>query len=132
MDNVYLCNPINGTAARVTSQKGCTVELTPDQERESIVAHVKQIDERIKLLPKSSDKRKKLGLKKFELCEQIKVLNIKRKKIGVGPANRQDFIDCVFDVMKDQLSLFQYKQIMRLSEDLYREDLKKKDTVVTK
>jgi len=71
-------------------------------------------------------------LKKFELCEQIKVLNIKRKKIGVGPANRQDFIDCVFDVMKDQLSLFQYKQIMRLSEDLYREDLKKKDTVVTK
>lgn len=138
MNNIYGLTPINGTAAVVTSQGGCTDELTPKQERENLIEYVKQIDVAIMTLPKGSEqsnkKRKTLGLKKLELCKEISKLNGKMEKFSIGIDGRDAFVDCVFTVMREQLSKFQYKQIMRLSRDMYSSDLKIKEAnaVVTK
>ena len=131
MKDVYLCEPINGTAARVTSQKGCTTELTPEQERESILDHLNQIEEQIIKLTeggatKKNPKRKELGVKKYEFQCRLSDLNVKLKRIGIGESNRFDFADCVYDTMKEQLSSFQYKRIMNLARELHAKDLKEK------
>jgi hypothetical protein len=119
--------PVNGTAAIVASQKGCSTELTPEQERENIISHMEQVDEQIKNLPSNMKKKdpikKKLGLRKFELCNQLAEVNLKIKKININKLTRDDFQDCVFHVMKEQLSSFQYRRIIKSAEILYQKDL---------
>ena len=130
-NNIYSCTPINGTAAKVTSQKGCTTELTPEQERESILDHLNQIENQIIKLTeggatKKDPKRKKLGVRKYEFQCKLSELNVKLKRIGLGESNRMDFYDCVYDTMKEQLSNFQYKRIMNLARELHAKDLESK------
>lgn len=122
MSGIYSLTPVNGTAAKVTNQKGCTDELTPKQERKNLIDHVKQIEVLIMTLPKNSKERKALGVKKLELCKEISQLNKKMEKFDIGIDGRDNFVDCVFTVMKEQISNFQYKQIMKLARDMYRED----------
>ncbi len=123
MSDVYGMIPINKTAAVVTSQKNCSEQLTAEQKRASIIDHIRQIEEEIKTLKKSDKKRKKLGVRKFELQQEISKLNKSMGKIGIGESNRSDFADCVFDVLRDNLSPFEYKRIIRLAEELYKETL---------
>jgi len=125
--DIYSCTPINGTAARVTSQKGCTTELTPEQERDNILSHLNQLDEQLRIIinngaTKKDPKRKALGLKKFAFQKRLEELKVKLKRIGISESNRFDFADCVFDTMKEQLSSFQYKRIMNLARDLHARD----------
>jgi hypothetical protein len=124
--NVYGLTPINGTAAVVTNQKGCKDELTPKQERESLINHVKQVEALLMTLPKGSKERKCLGMKKLELCAEISKLNEKMGKFSIGIDGRDDFVDCVFTIIKEQLSSFQYNQVIRLSRELHARDLKEK------
>tara|TARA_R110000772_G_scaffold267502_2_gene391720 strand:- start:136 stop:519 length:384 start_codon:yes stop_codon:yes gene_type:complete len=124
MSDVYGLTPINGTAAMVTNQKGCADKLTPKQERENLISHVKQVESLLLTFPKGSKERSRLGLKKLELCSEISKLNEKMGKFSIGIDGRAAFVDCVFTVMKDQLSDFQYKQIMRLSREMRSNDLK--------
>tara|TARA_R110000850_G_C9641881_1_gene433379 strand:+ start:128 stop:523 length:396 start_codon:yes stop_codon:yes gene_type:complete len=126
MNNVYGLTPINGTASVVTNQKGCTNELTPKQERENLISHVQQVEALLMTLPKGSKERKSLGLKKLDFCNEIRKLNEKMSKFSIGIDGRDAFVDCVFAVMKEQLTDFQYKNIMRLSRELYSSDLKEK------
>ena len=100
MSDVYGLTPINGTAAMVTNQKGCADKLTPKQERENLISHVKQVESLLLTFPKGSKERSRLGLKKLEFCSEISKLN---EKMG---------------------SDFQYKQIMRLSREMRSNDLK--------
>lgn len=124
--DVYNLLPINGTAAIVTGQKGCTDKLTYEQERRSIIDHVNQLDDKIAVLKKSDPKRKTLGLEKHKLQGRLKNLKEKMKTFGAGKANRNDLCDCVFDVMREQLTPFKYKQIMRLARELFAEDTNEK------
>ena len=126
MNNIYGLTPINGTAALVTGQGGCSDTLTPKQERESLIDHVNQIDVLMLTLPKTSKDRKVLGATKLELCKEISELNAKMKKFSIGIDGRDSFNDCIFAVMKEQLSKFQYKQILKLAREMYQEDLNSK------
>jgi hypothetical protein len=125
--NIYLCEPINKTAAIVVSQSGCSDELTPVQKRDNIVSRMKQIDNQIEILSKTMTKknpaRKKLGLEKFQLCHDLKEIKLKIKEINIKEATRKDFYDCVFESMKENLSTFKYKQIMSLAESMYSKSL---------
>ena len=126
MNDVYLCTPINGTAARVVGQNGCSDTLTLKQKKENLVDRVNQIVKEIVLLPKKSKERKELGLKNKEVCEQINEINVKIKHLQIGSDGREDFADCVFNVMRGKLTAFQYKQIMRLAREQYAKDIKEK------
>ena len=119
MNDIYGLEPINGTAAIVTGQNGCADELTPKQERKNLIDHVNQLEAVLMLLPKKNKERKLLGLKKLKLCKEISMLNERMKKVKIDHTNRGEFSDCVFDVLREQLSPFKYKQIMRLSRELY-------------
>lgn len=121
MNSVYNLLPINKSAALVTNQKGCEDEITAEQERQSILDHIKQIEAKISTLRKSDQERKELGVRKLKLQQRITILNKKMRKVGIGPHNRNDFTDCVFQVLKDRLSNDEYRRIIRLAEDLYRE-----------
>ena len=130
MSDIYARTPVNGTAAAVTSQKGCVDELTPKQERENLISHVKQVESLLLTLPKGSKERNHLGIKKLELCNEIGKLNEKMGRFSRGIDGRAAFVDCVFTVMKDQLSDFQYKQIIKLSREMYSSHLKIKQSSV--
>ena len=127
MNNIYSCVPINGTAARVTGQKGCYDTLTEDQERVSIIDRAAQIENEMKVFKKNDPKRKALGLEKLALQDRLRELNLKVKNIRIASHHRDDFCDCVFFIMKEQLSAFQYKQIMRLARELHTKDTKDKE-----
>ena len=115
--------PINGTAARVASQKGCTDKLTTKQERDNLVSHANQLEAELLTLPKKSKKRKELGLKKLVVCQEISAINAKMKKLNIEATGRDEYVDCVFHIMKEQLSPYKYKQIMKLARELRNNDL---------
>ena len=115
--------PINGTAALVVNQKGCVDELTPEQERACIISRLRNLKEESSLLPKKDGRRVEIGLQIQSLELRIKDLRTKMKKVNINSSNRGDFSNCVFNVMRDQLSVFQYKQIIRLAEDMHRKEL---------
>ena len=115
--------PINGTAARVSSQSGCLDEQTPAQERESIQDHLAVIEVEMLALPKNSKQRKSLGAKKAMLCSRISELKKKMKILGFGTENRVDQLDYVISAMKLHLSDMQYRRIMSKAFAMSQEDL---------
>ena len=131
-NDLIIRTPINGTAAKVVSQKGCVDELTPQQERDSVLDHIRQVEDQIDKRKKGearTDEHKALGLKKASLCERLSELNEKLKRFGFGDENRIDHIDCVYSVLKEQLTAYQYKRIMALAMELYQSDLATKAKV---
>ena len=121
IDDIYSRTPINGTAAIVTNQHGCTDEMTLEQLRENILDRTKQVESLLMSLPKGSKERKKLGLKKFNLCNEIAEINNKLKKRKVTESSRMDYVDCVFHVMREQIPAFQYRRIIGLADALLKE-----------
>lgn len=126
-NDVYLCTPINGTAARVVGQGGCSNELTLRQRKESLVDRINQIVKEVVLLPKKSKERKALGIETQKINKNINEINVKIKHLQIGFDGRGDLTNCVYRVMREQLTPFQYKQIMRLARELYGDDLKERE-----
>ena len=104
--------PINGTAARVAGQKGCVDELTAEQERLSILDHLKVADQEMLALPKKDKRRKELGVKRALLCSRISELNKSLKVYGFGDDNRDHHLDYVINAMKKHLTNMQYRRVM--------------------
>ena len=110
-DNI-IRTPINGTAAMVAGQKGCVDDPTPQQEKDSILGYLKVADAEVQTLPKSSRRRKELGVERAKLCLALSNINKKLKVFGFGVDNRIDQFDYVMHSMKKHLTTMQYKRIM--------------------
>lgn len=120
-DNI-IRRPVNGTAARVVGQKGCVDELTPEQERDSIIDHLKVVDIEMLSLPKKDKHRKVLGIKRFKLCTRLSELKKQMKIFGFGTDNRIDQLDYVINSMTKHLTTMQYRRIMDDAFALSQED----------
>ena len=114
MNNIYGLDPINKTAAIVTSQSGCASDgtLTADQERENIVSRIKQLDMLIANAPRNSEERKALGIDKFNLCTKVKELKLM-------PSTKKVFLsDYIIQLAKEELTSFQWKRIVKRAEEM--------------
>jgi len=84
MNRIYECEPVNKVSSLVTSQTGCSDgNLSNEQLRENLVKMAKKITCDLKLLPKKSPKRKRLGLELYDLNHQIHRIRPKKKAPGV-------------------------------------------------
>ena len=127
-DNI-IRTPINGTAAIVTSQSGCLDYETAQQEKDRILDRVNFLSSKInerKNGERRSEIHKAYGKERAALCLEISVLNKHLKRRGFGDENRVDHMDCVYSVMKEQLSDFQYKNIMKLAREKFINDEKQR------
>ena len=99
--------PINKTAALVTNQKNCTEgeALTRQQITDNLRDKLKSIEIEILSLPKGSERRAKLGQKKQEIAMQLNLVRPPKQPKGVA--------NYVVDVIKEEMTGFQYRQIMK-------------------
>lgn len=109
--------PINKTAALVTSQSGCASDdtLTNEQKRENLVTKVKHLENEILSLPKKSKKRKELGQVKYQLCLKISSLR--------PTTNRKGIEGHIIDILKEEVTAFQFKRILSKAAERARNDL---------
>jgi len=117
MREVYAMVPVDRMAAAVTSQTRCTGEnLTDEQLRENLVLKLKMAKEHIKLLPKKSDLRKRLGQEIQDIQNEIRAIRPKRK----APGAASYFVD----VAREVLSEWQFGLIMAKAAERMRENAK--------
>ena len=130
-NDIIIRTPINGTAAIVTSQSGCLDYETAQQERDRLLTRanwlVGKMNDRKKGEAKSEE-HKAYGKEREFICLEISVLNKHLKRRGFGDENRADHMDCVYSVMKEQLSNFQYKNIMKLAREKFIDDEKQRSS----
>jgi hypothetical protein len=106
MIDVYGLKPVNKTAALVTGQSGCSTDdtLTDEQKRENLVARIKSIHKEIFASKKGSPERKALGIKQFEIQQQIIAFRPKKRSPGV--------VRYLLDILKEDLSPFEWDRLM--------------------
>ena len=92
--NAHHSTPVNRTAGLVTSQSGCSDELTPEQIRENLVAKVKKLQEDIKTL--TGGEKKKVGLQIHHLQTEINAIRAKQK-------GDRDLSAYIVDVVKESV-----------------------------
>ena len=129
-DNI-IRTPINGTAAIVTSQSGCLERETAQQERDRLLTRYNWLEDKINDRKKGeakSEEHKAYGKERYALCLEMSALNKQLKRRGFGDENRVDHMDCVYSVMKEQLSNFQYKNIMKLAREKFIDDEKQRSS----
>ena len=109
MNDIYLLDPINRTAALATNQSGCASDgtLSDEQLRENLVIKAKQLQSALILFPKNSKERKLLGLEKSKIEKKINSIRPKRTAKGVD----QYFIDAA----RDLLTRTQFNTLMNLA-----------------
>jgi hypothetical protein len=101
----YIRHPINKTAATVTSQKGCSKEeLTPEQERENLVAKKKALVNELIKCPKNSPERKELARQVTDVEAQIHAIRPKKKAPGVE--------NYIMDILREDLTKAQFNSLM--------------------
>lgn len=102
----YAREPINRTAALVTSQGGCATDdtLSDEQKRENLVTKYKALEAELMSHPKGSDKRKKIGADKFKVQTEINNIRPKRKCLGLK--------DHILDILREELTPFQFNSII--------------------
>ena len=118
-DNI-IRTPINGTAERVTSQSGCALEESNEQKRDVLLSRLKFIECEISKRGVGEFKtptHKAYGMEKLNICLEISSLNEKLKRKSTLSKERELHIECVHAVMKEQLSSFQYKNIIKLARE---------------
>lgn len=86
LNDILTRTPVNKLSAIVTSQSGCSDDMALDDERDSLVRALQQIDREIAGLPKKHRFRAELGQKKEgikkELIRVNRLLgNEKRKRL---------------------------------------------------
>ena len=117
--------PVNGTAAMVASQKGCVDDVTLEQERDSIIDRIKQIEGVLRLRvagePKTNE-WKSLGVEKWELQQRLGEIKKALKIHGFGDENRVDHLDYVISAMKLHLTDMQYRRVMDKAFSMYNKD----------
>ena len=106
-DSIYGMTPVNKSAALVTSQSGCTTELTDEQRRDNLVQKVKSLVLQASKLPKNSLERKLIGKQIGEINLEINIIRPKKKCIGV----ENHFID----VARENLSKFEFDRWMGIA-----------------
>ena len=84
--DVYSRQPINKTAAMVTSQNNCDRDdfFTKAQHRENLVIKVKVITRKIQALDKKSKARISLGKELLRINNEINAIRPKKTSAGVG------------------------------------------------
>ena len=115
MIDIYDRQPVNKTAAVVTSQSGCASDdtLSGEQLRENLVAQLKALLVEILKHPRGSQKRKALNIMKRDIEIQINAIRPKRK----APSVDQYFIG----EAREALLPFQFKRIMDRAVERMRE-----------
>ena len=115
----YSRTPVNREAASVTSQSGCASDdtLTDEQKRENLVAKVKVLADEVLRYPKKSKERKALNIEKTKICLEINALRPKRKIHGLS--------DYIVEVVKSEVSDFQFRRIIKKASENYKEALNK-------
>lgn len=105
----YDMQPINKTAALVTSQSGCATDdsLSEEQKRENLVTKLKALEVELLSHPKGSEKRKRLGAYKLTLTNKVNAIRPKMKCKNVK--------DHILDIMREELTEFQFKRILHLA-----------------
>lgn len=107
-DDLSASLPINKTAALVTGQARCQENLTPEQERQNLVARHKRLSQEISGLPKKHWRRKQLG-KEIQECQ--KAINSIRPKIK-GPAG---VANCFVEVCRERMSKVEFHRFMTMA-----------------
>lgn len=102
--NIYAMTPANRTAAIVTSQTGCTVELTRDQRLENLRTKVTHLQRVIANMPKDHPKRKAVGI-------QISKINRQINKLRTAPRYR-DVHRYIVDIVKERYTGFEWKRLV--------------------
>ena len=122
-------SPINGTAAKVSSQGGCLDSESLEQKRDRLLSRANwllgKIGERKKGEVKNEE-HKSYGKERMDICLELSALNKQLKRHTFGEENRADHMDCVYSVMREQLSEFQYKNIMKLAREMFLDDEKQR------
>jgi len=108
--------PVNKTAALVTSQSGCASDgtLSDEQMRENLVSQIKSIDSKIVLLKKGSKERKLLGKEKARIALVINKIRPSRKCKNLN--------DYIIEVLREELTPFQFKSIINKASILADKD----------
>ena len=114
--DIYNLTPVNSTAARVTSQKGCEGDsnLSDDQLRERLVEHYKRLINKITDLPKKSTERKEL-IKQSSIIQDrlIELKHLKKTNRGIN----YFFLDAA----KEYLTKHQFDIIFAKAQKLMEE-----------
>lgn len=118
MNDVYGMSPVNSTAAIVTSQAGCSDELTLDQRRVALVDRSTQLHNELLLHHKKSKERIRLGLERFNVQEELAEVNRQVKALNIINGAKIDDIGYLIKAMKLRLTGFQYNQIIKLSKEM--------------
>lgn len=91
--------------------------MTPEQERDCLVARIKQIDNELTSLPKKDLKRKDLGKLKFEIQAAITAIRPKMKCKGIEAY--------VMDVLRDELMPYEWDLLMQKAKARHAADIEK-------
>lgn len=105
MKDVYGLNPINKTAALVTSQSGCASDdtLSNEQERENLVSQVKILQADILTHKKGSAARRAIGAILLTTNQQINELRPAKKNPGIERY--------ILDILREDLSKFEFDRL---------------------
>jgi len=102
-ESLYSSKPLDKEASVVTSQKGCSDELTSEQERQNLVARYQRLMAIVTKYPKKSRERKQIGAEIQELAIRIRLMKTKKKAKG------RDLTHYIVDVLKEKMTSFEWK-----------------------
>lgn len=114
MEKIYSSVPVDKKASMVTSQSGCTEELTTEQQRQNLISRYQRLQEEIIKFPKNSPRRKELGQELQELNQRIRVMKSRKKK-----GNLKDYI---INILKENMTKYEWKLTVDIAVKRQNED----------
>lgn len=119
-ENIHALRPVDKVASIVTSQSGCADLANAEQERDCIVSRFQQMQSEIKLLPKNSAARKRLGFEIQGMQRDIAALN---QKCGDRYKASRKTADYIIHFCRERLTKLEYEKIVFQAAKAEREGL---------
>lgn len=122
IDDIYTRTPINRTAAIVTSQAGCTDEISIDDRRDSLKRSKESMQRELDGLPKKHKYRAELGIKILAIQQELTLLRKQRKFSG---AKDRDLNNYIIDVIKEAVPAYKFQEWISMARARKEDDILK-------
>lgn len=107
IDDIYTRTPINKTAAIVTSQSGCSDEMSIEDRRDSLKRSRESLQRELDSLTKSHRYRNEIGAKMLQIQQELTLLRKQRKFSG---EKDRDLNNYIIDVIKEAVPAYKFQE----------------------
>lgn len=124
IDDIYSRTPINKTAAIVTSQSGCSDEISIEDRRDTLKRSKESLQRELDGLPKNHRYRKEIGGKILQIQQELTLLRKQRKFAG---AKDRDLNNYIIDVIKESVPSYKFQEWISIARARKEDEILKSE-----